>query len=73
MTTFTETHNAAVQLEQVVDKLGLDGTLAVLATICGEKAEHIRENWQDNVTARSWVAAGRRLDKVAHAIAELLR
>lgn len=28
-----------------------------LSEICDAKAEHIRENWQDHTTARTWAQA----------------
>lgn len=42
------------QLEDLVDKQGLQHLLDRLGEICSLKASHIRENWQDEVTARTW-------------------
>lgn len=41
-------------LESMIDSEGVSGILEEIADICFEKAEHIRENWQDRVTAKSW-------------------
>jgi len=53
MTNVTET------LEAMVDRHGLLHVLAGLELICGEKADHIRANWQDKTTARAWDAAAK--------------
>ena len=41
-------------LEAMIDKHGLQAVVAEIATICGEKAVHIAENWQDPCTAKVW-------------------
>jgi hypothetical protein len=58
MTTAQETH-AQTTLESLIDSLGLEQVLTAMATVCYDKAEHIRANWQDNATAGVWDAAGR--------------
>ena len=47
------------KLEQCVDDAGLETTLALLADVCAEKAQHIRECWQDEQLARTWDRAAR--------------
>ena len=42
------------ELEEIIDKFGLQRTVEALAEICHLKAEHIEENWQDNYMARAW-------------------
>lgn len=49
-------------LELIIDRIGLANTLAALATVCYAKADHIRENWQDNMTAKVWQREAYRLD-----------
>jgi len=44
-------------LEKLVDSAGLQGVLMALSEICGEKAEHVRTNWQDKPLARRWNTA----------------
>lgn len=41
-------------LEGMVDRHGLDGVLNMLSEICGEKAEHVRSNWQDEPGGKIW-------------------
>ena len=50
-------------LESLVDKGGIRGTLEALASICYGKAEHIRHNWQDEMTARAWEMEGKTLER----------
>ena len=57
--------NRPVRLEAMVDRDGLDGVLDALAGICGEKAEHLRTNWQDKGAARTWDRWGARIAKLA--------
>lgn len=52
-------------LESMIDRYALSGTTEALAHIASEKAEHIRENWQDNQTAKVWDDAAKRLDGVS--------
>lgn len=54
------------ELELQIDYRGLDVVLAELSLVCGEKAEHVRHNWQDNTLAAIWANADRALDKLAH-------
>jgi hypothetical protein len=42
------------ELESLVDKNGLSGTLQALAQICSEKADHIRSSYDDDETADLW-------------------
>lgn len=51
-------------LEQLVDQYGLMGVLGGLETICQEKGEHLRANWQDRETARQWEGAAKNLHRV---------
>jgi hypothetical protein len=52
------------QLEQIIDSKGLPYVLDKLAEICQEKANHIRENWQDNKLGLEW-------DKIAWSIQQV--
>lgn len=53
-----------IEIEQMIDALGMFRVLGLLSEICYEKAEHIRSNWQDSNMARSWDRAGEYLDRV---------
>lgn len=52
-------------MERLVDQIYLDQTLEMLAMICDEKAQHIRENWQDDDLADAWQRAGDRIGECA--------
>ena len=41
-------------LEDLVDEYGLSDVLRKLSDICGEKADHLRTNWQDSTSADRW-------------------
>jgi len=56
------------QLDPLVDKHGLTHVLAGLSLLCSEKAEHIRANWQDRITAKAWDADAKTIDKAARLI-----
>lgn len=53
------------QIEALIDSHSLTRVLESIALICREKADHIRENWQDKVTAEPWDKAARHIDSVA--------
>lgn len=57
-------------LESIVDAYGLAETISALAEACDEKAEHIRHNWQDEMTACLW---GRMRGKLATVATEAER
>jgi hypothetical protein len=57
-------HELARDLEQLMDAASLDTLVELLAEIAAEKAEHIRSNWQDPMTAKVWDAAARQLGRV---------
>lgn len=60
---FSENSEAMVQLEAMVDATSLADVLAALATIACGKAEHLRSNWQDKVSARVWNRAAGKIDR----------
>lgn len=64
----SEREQLADQLEHLVDKYGLNAMLAELANVCGEKAEHLRVNWQDSDAAKEWEKAGNRIAKACSSI-----
>lgn len=61
-------NNATETLEALIDKHGLLHVLTGLELVCGEKAEHIRHNWQDNHMARQWDKASDVCGKAARHI-----
>lgn len=52
-------------LEPLVDASSTSDVLLALARVCNEKAEHLRVNWQDAITARAWDTLARRIDKLS--------
>jgi hypothetical protein len=61
-----DTTKIEYDLEDIIDKSTLEDVVHALVNICNGKAEHLRENWQDNQAAKQWELAGKRLD---HALA----
>ncbi len=44
-------------LEAMIDRTSLTSVLEGMFDVCGDKAEHIRANWQDEQTAEVWDVA----------------
>ena len=65
---FAEGTEAMLQLEAMVDRVGLANVLFALEHICGAKAEHIRTNWQDRVTAKAWDSDARAMQRAARSV-----
>ena len=57
------------EIEALIEKHSTLDVLTAIECICGEKAEHIRHNWQDNLTARRWDQASRAAGKAARNVA----
>ena len=51
-------------IEQIIDKVGISGICLLISEICNEKAQHVRENWQDENLARDWNHDARVIDKI---------
>ena len=47
------------QLEAMIDSSSLLDVLIGLELVCGEKADHIRVNWQDRSLAKLWDRASK--------------
>ena len=54
--------NLTQQMEALIDQHGVRNLLLELAFIAAEKADHVRANWQDETTARTWEHASRICD-----------
>lgn len=50
-----------VELEGMVDRASVAAVLEALGDICFEKADHLREAWQDYGAAKTWEKDGKRL------------
>ena len=53
-------------LERMIDRAGMLTVISALANIAGYKAEHLRENWQDEASAKRWDKAANVLAKVGY-------
>jgi hypothetical protein len=62
---FAEGTPAMLELEAMVDKVGLANVLYALGHICRMKADHIQINWQDSQLAKDWGDAANKLDRLA--------
>lgn len=58
-------------LERMVDRYSLGEMLVALDVIAGDKADHLRANWQDKVSARVWERARSKVSTVAAAVLEM--
>jgi hypothetical protein len=54
MTTVAIHNDDLDRMESLIDRLGVPGALDLLAEVASAKADHIRENWQDEKLAASW-------------------
>src|SRR5262249_15243398 len=68
---FAEGTEAMLQLEAMVDRVGLRNVLYALEHICHEKADHLRANWQDSRTAKAWTKEALRLQKSADRVTNI--
>ena len=57
-------HQLEHDLEALIDKAGLQPVLDALETVCYEKGEHLRSNWQDEPAAKVWDRVGRQVDRI---------
>lgn len=57
--------NVTEELERLIDATSLLDVLTGLEMVCSEKADHIRENWQDKMLARRWDRASAICGKAA--------
>ena len=62
---FAEGTEAMLQLEAMVDRVGLRNVLYALVHICHEKSDHIDANWQDYHISEAWTREALRLQKAA--------
>lgn len=56
------------ELESWIDAHGLVYVTTLLETICSEKAEHLRSNWQDANSAKSWDRDSKKLAAISQKI-----
>jgi hypothetical protein len=53
------------KLEHLIDQYGLAGIMGMTADILGKKAEHLRENWQDEGSAKYVDKASKFFERLA--------
>jgi hypothetical protein len=53
-------------LEQFIDGSSLFAVLEMIQVICGEKAQHISSNWQDEGLSKMWTRAAKRVSEAAN-------
>ena len=53
------------ELERLMDSSSVGAMLTAMADICEEKADHIRENWQDKPLSECWDEAASSLRVLA--------
>ena len=63
--TRTLNHEEQLALEAMIDAATLPQVLLTLANICADKAQHIRENWQDQPLAERWAKCSNETDYLA--------
>lgn len=52
-------------IEAMIDRTDAGALVAAVGYICGEKAQHIRENWQDNRLAQEWQRRAGQCERLA--------
>ena len=55
-------------LEGMIDGMSLKGVLRLMQEIVYEKAEYLRDSWQDYQLASEWDQAGYRIGKLAEGL-----
>lgn len=65
---FADNSEPMLALESMIDAVGLRNVLFALKHIAEAKADHLSENWQDPVMAKSWTHDASELEKAARKI-----
>jgi hypothetical protein len=55
-------------LEALIDAGNVKSILSRMSTVCSDKADHVRETWQDNKLARAWRTASNKIETCANAL-----
>ncbi len=66
---FCDNSDPMLALESMIDAVGLRNVLFALKHIAEAKADHLVENWQDPIMAKSWNHDANELEKAAHKLA----
>ena len=62
------TQDITETLEAMIDKHSLLHVLTGLQLVCDEKAEHLRSNWQDTISAKVWEQDSNKITKILNQI-----
>jgi hypothetical protein len=54
-----------MQIEAYIDANSVEAALDAVATVCREKADHVRAEWQDEATAKTWECQANSIDYAA--------
>lgn len=65
MTNVKTYREAREELESLIDDRSVTEVLELVAQVCHMKAEHVRTNWQDLLTAQVWDDAAELVHKTA--------
>jgi hypothetical protein len=57
-----------LELEVLIDRLGLYETLQAIVDVAYAKADHLASAWQDHEAARRWRIAAGRIERAARDI-----
>jgi hypothetical protein len=57
-----------LEVELLVDRLGLYELLTLVADVAYAKADHLASAWQDHAAARQWRIAAGRIERTAAAV-----
>jgi hypothetical protein len=57
-----------LELESLMDRMGVAGLFEALSQIASEKDYHLRTNWQDSRGASRWAKLAVKFDKLAASI-----
>lgn len=70
---FSDNTPAMLALEHMIDSVGLSNVIAALASVCQDKALHIRDSWQDEPLARLWAKQAGLIDRCGAAVHKVRR
>jgi hypothetical protein len=65
---FAEGSPASVELEAMLDRVGLVNVLRALSNIASAKAVYLAEHWQDCSRAKQWASDAAQVDTLADAL-----
>ena len=61
-TTSKEKASLVESMETYIDDYNIDDVIEAIQEVCYLKAEHLRANWQDEASAKSWERIADKID-----------